>query len=47
VGYQNVKRRIRFWSMSEHFVLPARREIRCEWPASDVWLIGHQSREGT
>src|SRR6185437_7583361 len=29
-------------------VKPARpaEKTRCEWPASDVWLIGHQSREG-
>lgn len=33
--------------MSEHVVPPARRETRCEWPEPDVWLIGHQSREGT
>jgi hypothetical protein len=32
---------------SGHFILPVCRGTRCEWPASDVGLIGHQSREGT
>ncbi len=34
-------------SRSGHVDSPARRKTRCEWLASDVWLIGYQSREET
>jgi hypothetical protein len=33
--------------MSGHVARPAAEKTSCEWPASDVWLIGHQSREET
>jgi hypothetical protein len=33
--------------MSGHVVLPAAEETRCEWSASDVWLVGHNTREET
>jgi integrase/recombinase XerD len=33
--------------MSGHFALPHAGKTCCGWPASDVWLTGHQSREET